>query len=284
MSLRTALKSLLPPLALAGYRFTKRLFVAPQPAEWSVLPDWPNRAPDDGWSHQSILAAQVRKWPAFCAVLDGHGPLGVAHEADDPHAFDVGAQNTVMCFAYVLARVAGARESIAMLDWGCGLGHYARLAKALLPESNIRYVGKDFPLLTAAASERNPDAQFFSDDEQALAQSVDLVMASGSLHYARDWRAVLARLTACARDSLYVARLPTLASVPSFVVVQRPHRWGYLTEYHGWFINRAEFLDAVAQAGFQLEREFLSHESPTVPGAPQQCEYRGFWFRRISAQ
>ena len=203
MPLRTALKSLVPPLALAGYRRTKRLFVAPQSAAWSVPRNWPNRAPVDGFSHQSNLAAQVRKWPYFYAVLDGHGPLGVAHEADDPHAFDVGAQNTVMCFAYVLARVVGARESIAMLDWGCGLGHYARLAKALLPESTIRYVGQAFPLLTAAAS---------------------------------------------ARVSLYAARLPTHASVPSFAVVQRPHRWGYLTTFHEGDVREQPLLDSVTES------------------------------------
>lgn len=280
MPFRSALKTLIPPIALDAYRAAKNAMAPAPPEEWSWLPEWPSQPRNSGWCHDSIVAAQVRKWPAFCDAVTEHGPLGVAHEAEVPHSEDVGAQNTILSFGHVLSRVGAGRASLRLLDWGCGLGHYARFAEVLLPEVRCDYVGKDFPALVSAAAARNPRARFVSDDEDAFAERAELVVASGSLHYSQDWRATLARLATCALDSLYIARLPTVSSTPSFVVVQRPHRWGYETEYHGWFINRADFLSAVSASGFELEREFLSHESPTIPGAPEQCKYRGFWFRR----
>jgi putative methyltransferase (TIGR04325 family) len=280
MPIRSALKTLIPPLALDVYRAAKKAVVPAPLPEWSWLASWPPPSANTGWCHDSIVAAQIRKWPQFCAAVTAHGPLGVAHEAEEPHAEDVGAQNTILSFAYVLSRLGAGRSGLRLLDWGCGLGHYARFAEVLLPGVRCDYVGKDFPALIHAAAERNPAARFVSRDEDAFAERAELVFASGSLHYSQDWRATLAKLAQCALDSLYIARLPTVETVPSFVVVQRPHRWGYETEYHGWFINRAEFLSATKSLGFVLEREFLSHESPAVPAAPEQCKYRGFWFRR----
>jgi hypothetical protein len=66
-------------------------------------------------------------------------------------------------------------------------------------------------------------------------------------------------------------------------VVQRPREYGYETEYPGWFINRRELLDAAAEAGLEHRREFLIMERPVVPGAPEQCEYRGFLFEPVQA-
>jgi putative methyltransferase (TIGR04325 family) len=281
MSVRNAFKRLTPPIALDGYRAIKRMVVPPPAPEWSTLSQWPpSSGSDEGWNHDSIVAAQRQKWPAFIEALQGAGPLGVAHEAEVPGRFDVGAQNTLLAFAYVLARLAHARSALKLLDWGCGLGHYAHMARTLAPDVNIDYVGKDLPKLIDAARVLNPGDRFFSEDQSTFAERADLVMASGSLHYSHDWRATLAQLAACATDSLYLARVPIVERHPSYVVVQRPHRWGYHTEYVGWFLNRPALIEAVEALGFTLEREFLSHESPHLEGVPEQCKYRGFWFRR----
>ncbi len=280
MSYRIAFKQFVPPIALEGYRAVKRAVQTQPLVEWSWLSSWPDTQMPSGWNHQSIVDAQIRKWPQFCAVLEGSGPLGVAHEAEEPHGNDVGAQNTVLCFAYVLLRASAQRARLSLLDWGCGLGHYARLTRALAPDLQLDYIGKDVAPLVDAARPLHPNAKFFARDEEAFQVRADCVLVSGSLHYSQDWRATLHALANCAIDSLYVARLPTLEHSASYVVVQRPHRWGYATEYHGWFLNRAEFLSFVKSCGFRLEREFLMHEAPTIDGAPEQCAYRGFWFRR----
>ena len=75
-----------------------------------------------------------------------------------------------------------------------------------------------------------------------------------------------------------MTRQPFVAAGPSFVVVQRPSRHGYLTEYPGWFLNRDEFLAEARGLGLELTREFLIAERPIVPDAPVQADYRGFLF------
>jgi putative methyltransferase (TIGR04325 family) len=171
-----------------------------------------------------------------------------------------------------------------MLDWGGGIGHYAIYARALLPEVALDYHCRDLPRFAAAAKDVLPEAAFHDADETALARTYDLVLASSSLHYSRDWRAALAKLAAVAAPYLYVTRQPFVETAASFVVVQRPYRYGYMTEYPGWFLNRAEFLGETRALGLQLLREFLIAERPVVRGAPEQADYRGFLFAAPSGR
>ena len=128
-----------------------------------------------------------------------------------------------------------------------------------------------------------PMAAFHDSDQSALARPYDLVLASSSLHYSRNWRDTLAKIASVSNPYLYITRQPFVESVPSFVVVQRPHRHGYLTEYPGWFLNRSEFLEEARKLGLELLREFLIAERPVVPEAPEQAGYRGFLFAAPSA-
>jgi hypothetical protein len=80
-----------------------------------------------------------------------------------------------------------------------------------------------------------------------------------------------------------ITRTPFLDTHDDFVVVQRPHLFGYTTEYPGWFLNRRRVIDFVTRRGLSLEREFLVSERPYVPNAPEQAQYRGFLFRRADA-
>jgi hypothetical protein len=104
-------------------------------------------------------------------------------------------------------------------------------------------------------------------------------MASGSLHYSRDWRAAFASLAAASDGWLYITRLPMVRKAPSFVVVQRPYMHGYDTEYCGWFLNYSEVLEHSSHLGLELVREFLVPESPFVENAPERCQYGGFLFK-----
>ena len=79
-------------------------------------------------------------------------------------------------------------------------------------------------------------------------------------------------------ESLYLTRQPCVQHAPSYVVVQRPYRHGYQTEYPGWFLNQPELLGYSAELGLRLVREFLVDERPFVPNAPEQADYRGFLF------
>jgi putative methyltransferase (TIGR04325 family) len=186
----------------------------------------------------------------------------------------------MMTFGYVLARVSHRRERVSLLDWGGGIGQYSVYARALLPDVDLDYHCRELPLLASAGRSVLPDITFHDTDASLLYRAFDLVMASGSLHYSEDWRSVLQLLTEMAKPYLYVTRLPIAQEASSFVVLQRPYRYGYLTEYPGWFLNRQEFLEAAGALGLSVLREFLIDERPDVPNSPEAVDYRGFLFRR----
>jgi putative methyltransferase (TIGR04325 family) len=231
-----------------------------------------------GWDAASVVSTQLARWPAFVQSVEAPAPFGVSNEAAGPTHLDYGTHNTVMSFGYVLARTGLGRSRLSILDWGGGIGHYFVYASALLPEVELDYHCRDLSRFTVAGRAVQPRATFHDRDETALARAYDLVLASSSLHYSKDWRADLAKLASVAGGYLYVTRQPFVATASSFVVVQRPHRYGYLTEYPGWFLNRGEFLTAADGLGLELLREFLIAERPVVPGAPEQADYRGFLF------
>jgi putative methyltransferase (TIGR04325 family) len=281
---------LIPPIVVEGIRRLRRptstkQTPAPPPtasptscepvASRSTLPEWEMVADTEevwtaheGWMHDSILKTQLSKWQDFLRSVEG------------PRAPDYATHNTIMSFGYVLGRVAERRATASVLDWGGGLGHYYVYARALFPALKLEYVIKDLPSFRAAGERLLPDATYLSNEEQALARSYDLVFASSSLHYTRDYYGLLGRLCDSAAEWLMITRSPIVERSDDFVVVQRPYMYGYMTEYPGWFISRQRLLDFVFARGFVLERQFLVAEEPSVPNAPEQAHYYGFLFRR----
>ena len=166
---------------------------------------------------------------------------------------------------------------------GGGLGHYYVYARALFPTMKLNYVVKDLPGFCSSGRELLPDVNYLSDEGQALACCYDLVFASSSLHYTRDCYGLLGRLCDVA-DWLMITRTPVVEHNEDFLVVQRPQRYGYMTEYPGWFINRKRLLNFVSARGFVLQRELLVAEEPHVQNAPEQTYYRGFLFRRTDLE
>ena len=253
---------------------------APAPPEWEYLPGgWPEDDPAvRGWATGAVADTLLERWPSFLAAVAGATPFGFESGEAALTVDDYARHNTIVSFGYVLARTAAGRDRLAMLDWGGGIGRYRVYANALMPGVALDYHCRELPSLARAGRAVQPDATFHEDDESALARTYDLVLASGSLHYRRDWQVVLARLAAATSGYLFVTRQPVVATVPSYVVLQRPWRLGYQTEYAGWFLNRDELLSEARSSGLVLEREFLIDERPPVVGAPEPADYRGFLF------
>ena len=257
--------------------------------EWEYVPEgWARMRSDPrikGWDADAIVASYRRRWPSFERALQGSGPLGVAHEvvADAVPTDDRAAHNTLVSYAYTLALAAGGRETVSVLDWGGGIGHYLLVSRAVLPDAQIDYHCKDVPKLAALGRELFPEARFVSD-ESCLDRTYDLVLASGSLQYSDDWRVTLADLGAVAARYLYVTRLPVARRSASFVVVQRPYEYGYDTEYLGWVIGREELLEVARASALELVREFLLTAWFSARGAPEDpIVHRGFLFGRAAA-
>ena len=251
------------------------------PPEFEHVPEgWERPVP--GWDGGTVAEAYLAKWPEWVAALGGTDPLGVYHETRAGERLprdDVAAHNMLVSFAYVLARTAYGRDRLSVLDWGGGLGHYAVLARAVLPEVEFDWHCREVPSVARAGASINPDVAFHADDA-CLDRTYDLVLASSSLQYERDWRALLGRLGSAASGRLLVTRLPIALDAPSFVVLQRAGAYGYETEYLGWVVSRAELLDEASRTGLELERELLLDAWLSAAGAPEDpIGHRGFLFR-----
>jgi putative methyltransferase (TIGR04325 family) len=277
----------LPPIITDAIRRARR---RDSPSSPSALPEW-EAVPDDdsvwtasaGWSHDSIAAVQRQKWPSLLAAMAPPKSFGRSHEADLAAPVSVSEHNIIMTFGYVLGRAATDRRSVQVLDWGGGMGHYHALARALRPDLHLNYTVKDLPGLCALGRELNPDCRYVEAESMALSRSYDLVFASSSIHYSRDVHGLVRQLCSAADPWLMITRQPVIERHDDFVVLQRAHAYGYLTEYPCWFLNRTRLVDTVRSQGLELEREFLLDHRPVVHGAPEQCRFAGFLFRRTKA-
>lgn len=279
------LKMVLPPILVMALRSLVRSR-SREPSEWEYIPEGFGRMETDqaikGWNVPAVRSSQRSRWTAFSRKLAAVGPLGFAFDSEQDTYKNLPCHNIVMSYAYVLGLCALESSKISMLDWGGGLGHYSLLNKALYPQITVDYYCKDVELLAAEGRALNPDAQY-STDEACLDRTYDLVNASTSLQYAKDWVATLRGLAHATGRYLFVTQLPVVSSAKSFVFVQRPYQYGYNTEYLAWCLNREEFLDAAKAAGLQLVREFMVGFQPVIKNAPEQNEYQGFLFRPVPA-
>lgn len=285
MSVKEFVKLLTPPLFI---KLAKMLLSGREKPfiEWEYIPEgWSyaeTHSEVKGWNVQNVLDTYICKWPKFVEIVGGTGPLGVAHESALTTNTDLNSHNTIMAFAYAIALVTHHLDSLSMLDWGGGIGYYYLLAQALLPDVRIDYHCKDVPILAEYGVQLFPEQHFYTD-ESCLERTYDFVMASTSMHYSKDWQALLTGLARATQGYLYITSLPTVLQASSFVFVQRAYAYGYNTEYLGWCLNREQFLKCAEASGLELVREFVIGHRPSIYRAPEQNEYRGFLFRSASA-
>jgi putative methyltransferase (TIGR04325 family) len=186
-----------------------------------------------------------------------------------------------MCYGYIISLSARKKQEISILDLGGGLGHYYLISKALLPNVGIQYSVCDKPLLCQAGKELLPEVEFYENIDDALAKKYDLVFASNSIQYFKNWQEIVSKLSKSTRNYLYITQIPIVHKVNSFVAVQRAYQeknYGYNAEFCGWILNYQDFIKCVAQSEMCLEREFLLGAGPSIMGAPEQNEFLGFLF------
>lgn len=271
-------RAVTPPILL---RVLSRLLRSRGPSEWEYRPSgWDASSSLRGWDEASVAETQARRWDALADSLAGTAAFSFNPEGREPGAADVGMHNTLVSFAYVVALAARRTDRLRILDWGGGIGQYSLVARAAVPDVELDYHVVDVPSACRSGAALTTEVTFHptgSDDWRA--GRYDLVVSSSSLQYVRDWEETLGLLAGLTEDLLYVTRLPLVTAVPSFVVVQRPYRHGYDTEYQGWFINRGELLRAAERSDVRPLREFLIDERPDVPHAPEAARYAGLLFR-----
>lgn len=255
------------------------------PPEWEAvgLDKW---TASNGWLHPSIVQTQADKWRDFAASIKHPQAFGLNHEANPGAVVNITAHNLTMTFAYGVARAIATDGKVgptSILDWGGGIGHYASLVGELFPETRFDYVIRELETLAEAGRPLLPEVKFVCDDDEALSRPFDLIFASSSLQYSHDVYTVLQKMIDTGSRWIMVCRMPFIDTVDDFVVIQRPYRYGYDTEYSGWFLNRFKFIEFMETRGYRLDREFLNDERPVVPNAPEQCVYRAYLFENGGA-
>jgi len=223
-----------------------------------------------GWDRPEVATALERRLAMMRRRLGTTTPLG----SDAP------LHNAMMSLAYVAARAAAGRPRIAVLDWGGGLGTNLLAMTLLIPETRVAYHCREVPGIVQRGRELMPDVHFHETDDEALANCYDLAMANASLLPGTDWKAIVRGLASTARSWVYFGRVPVVASVGSFVFVQRMFHVDYATARCQWAINRDELMATAAEAGLSLDREFHLPDRPAVVGAPEAVEFAGFLFRK----
>lgn len=271
------LKIFIPPVVFKGAHYIHGLFRKPAleyaPDGWQTpLNDGQNI----GWSVDSVVNTERAKWEAFCHNLEGAGPLGFSHEHTDLSVIrDPNFHNVHISYAYALALSAHKKDRISVLEWGGALGHYYLVGKAVLPDVDIDYHVKEVPLMAEAGRRLNPEVHWY-EDESCLEKDYDLIMMTGCIPYIKDWSELLHRIAPSVKKYLFLYRLPVVEHSPSFIAIQRLYNSQMLHQQ----LNQAEFLNAVEDTGLTLMREFVVGDRPYIKGAPEQCEIRGWLFRR----
>jgi putative methyltransferase (TIGR04325 family) len=178
-------------------------------------------------------------------------------------------------FGYVVALAAIDHRTIAVLDYGGGVGDYFLVGKALVPSAELEFHCKELPAIAAAGHALNPSVTWHTDD-QCLSRKYDVVMFSSSLQYVSDWQDTLARAAPCARRYLLLGGLPCVRNVASFIATQRS---AGMTIFHH-LLNRAEIIGVAEHNGLRLIREFEMCAYPPVANAPEQPRSLSLLFQR----
>jgi putative methyltransferase (TIGR04325 family) len=240
-------------------------------------PGWPLQV-QSCWNDESSEEVMRRNWPTVLARIEGVEPLSMLpYRSDQP---DLPAHNMLMTFLYVLARAAHRKDDLSVLDWGGALGHFALVARRMLPDIELEYVVKEQAVNCRLAAELNPSVTFVDSDDECFSRTYDVVVSNGALHYVEHWKPLVGRLAAASRSWLLLNAVPIVHRVPSFVVVQRLRSAGFRGEFYSNAINRDEFLDAAARQGMVLVRELMAWGPVSYKGAPEDPVGAGFLFKR----
>ncbi len=259
--------------ALTGIRIrrferTARLKYLPQ--GWSELKTW---------NDDNISSSLEHHWPILLANLQGTGPLGVSHQPWYTTRDHLQNHNVMMSFGYVLGLAAHKLDSISILDWAGGIGHYYLYSKTLFPELKIDFHCHELPVFCQLGRKLLPEVHYYEDPREPLQRRYDLAICSGALHYFKDWRDQIRKLAAASTKYVYIARTYCVTSTPSFVVLNNWNLQGY-SKFLSWCISREELLECAEEAGMEAIREFVYRQQELVAeGAPARIKGYGFLLR-----
>ena len=283
MQAKKFMQRLLPPVAID---FIKNNLGYIGLAPWKYVPEgFDYKINSKGWDMAEIAKLQHDKWDDYVKIIKGVSPLGINHESSNSNEYvDPFFHNLLISFAYVLTLSGIKKQKINFLDWGGGIGHYGLLAEELVKPAGleVNYFCYDFEVFGDSGKKLNPQFNFFSDGDKYLSQPFDLIVASSSIWYEKEWKHGVDKLCAHDTEYLYITRMIFIEDKPSYVALQQPSYMGYKTEYLFWVINKNEFLNYVLEKGYALIKQFEFGNVTPVFKAPEQGTMKGFLFKKCN--
>ena len=222
---------------------------------------WPDDDTATGWNAEPIVRdrleqlARLRQRPSWAMFGD-----------------TLSEQTMVMTVVHAVQMALKGRTELSVLDWGGELGGTLVRLRKIMPGVAFRWVVKEMPSLCRAGRALSDGAVFVEEADKALAERYDLVIASASLHYDREWRKTLAGLVGSTAGILLLARQPTLMSSPSYVAAQP----AYGTTFTCWVLNEAELFGQLTAWGMGAVHRLLSGDRETVTDVPEQPVFRSY--------
>ena len=238
-------------------------------------PVWPeSNTAAGGWAAAAASAAKDNE-DGFRRMTQGKAINYLP--AEEPGAWlrsDLQVHHHLLQLGLVAARVKGTRDVLNILDYGGGFGVHAHALKRLLPGLHFQYTVCELPAFCELGRTLNPDVKFVSSLAEA-GTGYDLVYASSSVQYAKEWQTLLRDLCAASAGSVFVTRSFFVVTSGTFVSVQR----AYGTEYPGWIFNQNEFVQAVQKVSSRkLKEVFVNGRGLAVRGAPEPNIQLGLLF------
>jgi putative methyltransferase (TIGR04325 family) len=279
---RNLVSALMPPVLMSAARAFKRK-IAPAKPVWEKVPGgWEavrRNADVRGWNVRTAVdASAIRAQNLVISNLADRLPFGLTSATVDMPTSSLEFHNTAESFVHAFLSSTRNLRRASVMDWGGGVGHYSEICRAVAPDLDLDYHCRELPEFVRRGRELFPTVTFY-EDESWRSRTYDFVFSSSSLQYVENWQSQLRALAeAAAGARLFVTRIPIIFRSPAYVFIQRPHAWGFDTEYAAWCFNRTEFLSTAAQIGLRPAWEFVTGERIEVTGASELGEYRGFLF------
>ena len=231
---------------------------------------------ESGWNDPKFTELESKKWNQYTELVNGTGPVGFSHEQEQITSVrNLYHHNVHMAFCYAMALATGRNHRPVVLDYGGGLGHYYKLACAMVPQLACDYHIMELPGVVDSGRKLNPEITWHTDD-LCFEPQYDFVFVNGSLQYIDKWQELLRKLANCTRHYFLLTRVPVVQRADRYAAIQT----AYGTSMIQWQYNEGELLAHMASCGLKLMREILVGGVPYIRGAPEQPEMRGWLFVR----
>jgi SAM-dependent methyltransferase len=153
----------------------------------------------------------------------------------------------------------------SVLDVGCGFGHWAKvLAASPAPLCSWRYTGLEVcEQVVEVCRWFDPESGFDVGVAEVLPyadDSFDVVLCSGVLSYADDWRRCLRQCARVARGHVVLLRTPVVKYHPTTRCRQMTRSAAGTEQHDLTLFSRDEFRTALGRAGMRILHEDYTDE------------------------